>query len=529
MSFLAEAGYLLSSSLDYRQTLAQLARLSVPDLADWCSVDMLSEEGDRIERLAVAHVDPAMAAWAQELGDRYPPRLDSPYGVPKVLRTGEADFVPTIDDELLVAASEGDEEFLALVRKLELRSAITVPLAARDRVLGALSLVRTRSAPAYTETELGLALELARRAGQAVDNALLLRQTQRAADAARALAHVADAVVLVDEGGFVRYWNAAAERMLGPAAVDVLGRRGADAERVREIVGAIPLAEDAPGITIPLASPDGERWLSVRVTRFDHGAVYALRDVTGEHQLERLRSEFVATASHELRTPLAAVYGAIRSLRRTDVVITDEQREAFLAMIETEAEKLRSLVDQLLVVGQLDANAVKAELRAVQLGPVVGEVVRAARVTAPPAISFEIDVDGAAPALADPELLRQILGNLVDNAVKYSPSGGVVAIATRTDGDHVTLTVADQGLGIPLHAQPHIFEKFFRVDPELRRGVGGTGLGLYIASELARRIGGRLAVDSADGEGSTFSIELRAAPRSDRAAAEAEQRLAGLG
>jgi PAS domain S-box-containing protein len=509
MSFLAEAGYLLASSLDYRETLAQLAQLVVPRLADWCSVDMLSEDGTQLERLAVAHTDPEMVAWAQELGERYPPRLDSPYGVPKVLRTQEPDLIAELSDELLEAAVQGDEELLAIIRRLELRSAITVPLVARGRSLGALSLIRSDTDRLYTESDLELAVEVARRAAQAVDNALLFRQAQWQANAARALAHVAEAVVLLDESGEIRYWNPAAERLTALPADDVVGRRAVDVVGGwDELAARVPLEIDAPPTTLPLLTPRGERWLSVLGTRFERGRVYALRDVTAERELERVRSDFVATASHELRTPLAAIYGAIRTLRRDDVEVPDEQRELFLEMIEAEAERLRGIVGQLLVAGQLDADSLNVVVRRVPVRGLVEDVVASARLDAPESIVFRQVLEDDLAVVADEDLARQVLRNLVDNAVKYSPGGGEVSLRAELAGARVAITVTDCGLGIPEEAQARIFEKFFRVDPELTRGVGGTGLGLYIASELTRRMSGRLSVTSTLGEGSEFVFEL---------------------
>jgi PAS domain S-box-containing protein len=510
-AFLARAGYLLSSSLDYRRTLSEIARLAVPDLADWCSVDMLSEDGTQIERLAVAHVDPAMVAWAQELGDRYPPDLDSPYGVANALRTGVPEFIPSIADELLVAASDGDDELLTLLRRLELRSAITVPLVARGRPLGALSLVRSEGSPLYTKADLELAVELALRAAQAVDNALLLRETQRQADAARALSYVADGVVLVDDAGVIRHWNAAAERLTGLSADGVIGQPGERFPPWAELVENVPVEPAAPVTVLPFSHGGVERWLSVRAVGFDEGVVFAFRDVTADRELERLRSEFVATASHELRTPLASVYGAIRSLRRTDVDIPAEQREQFMSMIESESEKLRALVDQLLIAGQLDAGAVDVSIRPVELAAVVDDVVRAAAISAHEAVALRPSVDEGLAVLADAGLLRQVLANLVDNAVKYSPAGGVVEVGARRAGDRVIVSVVDSGIGIPADQQRRIFEKFFRVDPALRSGVGGTGLGLYIAKELTEQMRGRMTVESALGAGSTFTVDLPAA------------------
>src|ERR687886_551467 len=171
--FLSEAGATLSSSLDYRTTLASVARLAVPRLADWCAVDIVEEEGS-LERLAVEHEDPQKVQLAHELQERYPPDPEAPQGVAQVVRSGQAQFYPDITDEMLVASAR-DAEHLRLMREIGFVSVIFVPLVARGRTLGAITLVSAESGRRYGQAELELAEELARRAALAVDNARLYR------------------------------------------------------------------------------------------------------------------------------------------------------------------------------------------------------------------------------------------------------------------------------------------------------------------------------------------------------------------
>lgn len=175
--FLAEAGEVLSSSLDYRATLSNVARLAVPTLADWCGVDVLEEDGS-VERLAVAHQDPQKVELAHELQERYPPDPDAPYGVHQVLRTGEAQMMSEIPPELIERAAR-DEKHREMLRQLGLNSYMTIPLIARHRTLGAITLVYAESGRRYGEQDLGLAKDLARRAALAVDNSRLYGQAQR--------------------------------------------------------------------------------------------------------------------------------------------------------------------------------------------------------------------------------------------------------------------------------------------------------------------------------------------------------------
>jgi PAS domain S-box-containing protein len=511
MTFLAEASELLASSLDYNHTLRQLAQLSVPGLADWCTIDMVGPNGE-IERLAVAHEDPEKVRWAYELQDRYPPDPDAPTGVPQVLRTGQPEFFPELPQELLDEAIGDDEELRRIIDELGLKSTICVPLVARSRTLGALTLIAAETHPPYTQADLALAIELARRAAVAVDNAGLYREAERGANAARALAYVADGVALLDTDGRVRHWNPAAASITGVAEEEALDRLVTEVvpawDALTSHVPLVPPGGAARPVTVPIVLGGRERWVSVSGVEFGDGTVYALQDVTEEHVLEKTRSDFVATASHELRTPLAAVYGAVRTLRRDDVELSDYDRTQFLEMIESEATRLAKIVDQILLAGQLDADAVDLELTECDPQRVAAGVIESAAMHVPKSISLDLDVDGAQPIRCDENKLRQVLVNLVDNAVKYSPKGGRVELRVRSENGSCLIEVADEGLGIPAEERDRIFEKFYRLDPQQTQGVGGSGLGLYICRELVERMEGRLHVESEPGKGSRFTVEL---------------------
>jgi PAS domain S-box-containing protein len=176
--FLAEASTVLASSLDYEVTLRSVAQLAVPHLADWCVVH-IAEAGQPLKQLALTHIDPAKVEWAKELGVRYPPDLNVPLGVPNVLRTGKSEYYPEIDDALLVQTAR-DEDHLRILRQVSMKSAMLVPLTARNRTLGVISFVASESHPPYTAADLALAEDLARRAALAVDNAMLFAEAHRA-------------------------------------------------------------------------------------------------------------------------------------------------------------------------------------------------------------------------------------------------------------------------------------------------------------------------------------------------------------
>ena len=242
--------------------------------------------------------------------------------------------------------------------------------------------------------------------------------------------------------------------------------------------------------------------------RWVHGALERLRE------LDRLKNEFIAVVSHELRTPLASVYGAAMTLQRPE--LTEQGRESLFSVIYAESSRLARLVDQVLWASRLESGRSEAALESCDPTELTAEVVEAARAHLPPGLALELHAALPLPAVAaDREKVQQVLVNLIENAVKYSPDGGRVAVALDGVNGRVRFAVEDEGLGIPVAEQERIFEKFHRLDPDLTRGVSGTGLGLYICRELVQRMNGRIWVESRVGEGSTFTFELPVAEPAD--------------
>src|SRR6476619_5127342 len=231
--------------------------------------------------------------------------------------------------------------------------------------------------------------------------------------------------------------------------------------------------------------------------------------MTEEHAVEQLKSDFVSTVSHELRTPLAAIYGAALTLQRDDVSLEDSQRSGLLDVISSEADRLARIVNDILWASRLDSGQMGIAIEKCDAEAITTQVATALRAHLPVGISLDVDAEPDLPAVAaDPDKLRQVLTNLVDNAIKYSPDGGHVYVLVKRSGNRIRFRVQDEGLGVPPTEQARIFEKFFRLDPQLTRGVGGTGLGLYICRELVQRMHGRIGVSSDGRTGSSFWVEL---------------------
>jgi PAS domain S-box-containing protein len=510
-SFLLEAGDVLGSSLAYRDTLSRVAELAVARVSDWCTVHIVEPDGS-VSEVAVAHSDPEQVAFARELQERYPPDPNAETGVIAVIRSGEGELVPEITDSMIEAAVV-DELQRDLLRQLELRSYMCVPLPGRDRTLGAITFVSSEPGRAYGVSDLRLAEELARRAAAAIENARLYREAEQRADAARALASIGDGVLLLDRSGRVRLWNAAAERITGLSERDLLGKEIANAvPGWHEIDRRIPVAGagEAPMVeSVPLDLGGREVWLSLSAVGFEDGVVFAFRDLTEERKLETMRQDLVATVSHELRTPLAAIYGAALTLRREDVELENEMRDTLLRVIAEEAARLGEIVNDLLLASQLDSGKLRVQIEPCDPLEIVRSELEAARAHAPDSVALSLESPDDLPVVsADASQLRQVVANLIDNAIKYSPAGGPVTVSLGTDNGHVRLAVSDTGIGIPPEERRRIFEKFYRLDPEMTGGIGGTGLGLYICRELVRRIDGRIWVEANGGRGSTFVVEI---------------------
>jgi PAS domain S-box-containing protein len=341
------------------------------------------------------------------------------------------------------------------------------------------------------------------------------RELQRArsdaesrARAALALAHVNDGVLLVTTEGRVEVINPAAERIFDVRAVEAVGRLVADVVPGWAAVEAhTPTGQAGARATpavIPLTSGGHELWLAVAaLDAGEGGVVYTFRDVTTEHALERLRAEVVAVVSHELRTPLTSVYGSAQTLLAHYDSLDDATRRQLLEMIVQQADRLAEIVDRILVTNRLDTQEVEVRTEALDAAGVIDAVLDAL----PAAERGRVVVEAPAGARARGEAaaVRQILVSLVDNALKYSDD----AVLVRVEQAETTVrfTVVDSGPGVPPPEREKIFDRFYRLDPDQRRGVGGLGLGLYIARQLTERLGGTIEL-LPGGTGTTIVVVL---------------------
>jgi len=393
-----------------------------------------------------------------------------------------------------------------------------VPLSGPEGSLAGVLAVYGSRPRTWRPEEIQALLALAGNTSAALANAELYSRVSLEKERSVAiLANIADGIVAVDRDGEVVLWNAAAEEITGVPQEEAIGRTTVQVLQ-RQLEAGEDEARSGQRLVSILRGGE-EVWLSLSeaVMRDPLGGVagriFAFRDISADRMVEHVKSDFVAAVSHELRTPLTSIYGFAATLLRQDIPFGEEERRTFLGYIASESERLTEIVDELLNVARLDAGDLQVELGRIDVGSVVSEVVGTVEESdVLDGHRFEIDLpDEPLAAEADRDKVRQVFSILVENALRYSPQGGKVTVGARRNDDRVEVRVVDEGMGIPAAERERIFRKFYRAESAARDGAAGTGLGLFIAKELVNAMGGRIWVDSTEGQGSSFAFELPAA------------------
>ncbi len=404
LRLLYEVSRVLAGSLDYDTTLTRVAELMVPALADGCIVHVVQEDG-ALQRLALIHGDPAMESVARELERRYPPGAAGIGGVAAVVRTGQSLLYAEVSEAGRIARAS-DPDHLRLLQATGSRSAMIVPLVARERTLGAISFLSARPDRRYGNADLQLAEELARGAALAIDNARLYHKA-----------------------------------------------------RVSLAVG----------------------------------------------------NEVLSLISHDLLQPLAAISSSAELLQ--DDAGNDTHESAWLvARIDSAARRMTLMINDLLDVARQQAG-LPLELHALtmDLAPLVRNQVEAYQKTTE---RHQIHLDMLAPELVsrwDKSRLERVVGNLLSNAIRYSPDGGDISVVLSREsdaaGEWARLVVRDTGVGIPSEDLPRIFEGFFR-GRNVAGQISGSGIGLLAARQIVEQHGGVLTIESAEGVGTVAAVRL---------------------
>ncbi len=338
-----------------------------------------------------------------------------------------------------------------------------------------------------------------------IDGILLSDANGEVQLANRPMVSMSRAVGMSFEGHVVDRLLSIEDRIADPdayrAAMERL-REGSDESTFDEFED-VPTGRVYQGFTAPVRDDNG-RFL---------GRVWTLRDVSQQRELDRLKDEFVATVSHELRTPLTSMMGFLEMIREGEAGETTAEQKRFLAIVYRSSERLQRLVGDLLFVARLDANGLQLHFATMDVVAVVGEAVES---VAPLARSRDLELQAelqpVPPVTGDSERLAQLVGNLISNALKFTPRGGRVTVRTFTDERSAVIEVEDTGVGIPAGEQSRLFQRFFRSSTATEQAIPGTGLGLVISRAIAEAHGGRISVDSEAGVGTRFRVELPLEP-----------------
>ncbi|MFL5804019.1 MAG: response regulator [Roseiflexaceae bacterium] len=546
--FLAKASTLLATSLDYEITLDRVAHLAVPDLADWCAVHMLEADGT-IQRLAVAHVDPAKATLARERTGRYPLDPNAPHIVPQVLRTGRSELYTEVPDSLLIASAR-DAEHLEILRLLGFKSYICAPLMARGRTLGAITVAVSESGRRYDEHDLALAEELAHRIAVAIDNARLyrvaqeeiaerkqveaaLRQSEERFAKAFLASPAAMSISRLSDGSFIDT-NASYQRLFGYHRDELIGQSGVEVgiytspEQRATLVRMLHDQGAVRETDLMLHAKSGElRNVLFSAETIELGGeaciLVIIIDITDRkrleaqfHQAQKMESigQLAGSVAHDFNNLLTVISGyaelALRTLPPVAVA-----REDLQEIVKT-AGRAAALTRQLLTFARKQI----IEPQVLKLNDLIGEIDKLLRRL----IGEDIDLvtllsTDPGQVKVDPGQIEQVLVNLAVNARDAMPNGGKLTIETHNvvldhhytqqhldviPGPYVLVAVSDTGSGMDAETQGRIFEPFFTTKGPER----GTGLGLATCYGIVKQHGGHIWVYSELQQGTTFKIYL---------------------
>ena len=318
------------------------------------------------------------------------------------------------------------------------------------------------------------------------------------------LVALAEAVVLIDDQHQIEWWNPAAEKLLGISPLD-RGRNLLAILRQPNFIEYFKHSDQAPdGIRLQVKM-DEEHYVQVKLTRFGgESRLLVAYDITRMHNLEQMRKDFVDNISHELRTPLTVLSGYIETFTDQDD-ITPRWKRAFTQM-QSQTKRMNALVNDLLLLSNLENNKKVAKNQIIDMANLMNQIFDDARAyNLDYGHTLNLDIDSHCDLIGSDMEIASAFSNLITNAIKYTPKGGIITIGWHEDGDHAYFTVQDTGIGINPKHLPRLTERFYRVDSARSRQTGGTGLGLAIVKHVLMQHGAHLEISSKENEGSTFT------------------------
>ncbi|MDQ1711087.1 MAG: two-component system, OmpR family, phosphate regulon sensor histidine kinase PhoR [Frankiaceae bacterium] len=380
-----------------------------------------------------------------------------------------------------------------------LHTLLVIPSVGQGEVRGALYTLFAQPGRHLTAAEIDVATLLAGHAGAALANAATHAEVVRARDHEQAVIDgMADGMAVLGPDGAVSAWNAAAAALTGLPAAAVTG-------------GPLPFPVGPPRVPTDHRLPDG-RWIEVLTSPLDGETVVGFRDITKAKALDEAKDLFLATTSHELRTPITVIKGYVAVLAQSWQRLTDTERGDALAAVADRTDALVALVDHLLLGARAGAARYSLETAAFDLEPAVRGAAEGFR-TVSELHRIVVDVAaGLPPVLGDPTSVEPVVGQLLENALKYSPRGGEVRVVVRGGDGYAVVDVLDRGVGIPAGTEDMLFTRFFQAGPVDRREYAGMGLGLHIVRQLVEAQGGTVHAANREDGGARIGFTLPYAP-----------------
>jgi len=413
---------------------------------------------------------------------------------------------------------------------LHIQNGVTVPLVIEKRdeenrvidrtTIGVLHAFNKRHGEDFNDEDVRLLERMARNVGSIIANLQLYREViEEREELLQTFESLSAGLILVSAEGRLSQINATA-RALFALGNDAIGKSAAELIPVPELHEVLTIARETPDggkREIQVSYGNNDRIYEVQAAEVrgedgkDLGVVAILNDVTEMRNIDKMKSSFVAMASHELRTPLTAIKGFVRTLLDGEEYFGQEERHEFHTIIDQECDRLRRLIDDLLNTARIESGeSLKPNYTRFELQPILEKAVMIQK-QATTKHELILDVQNELPTtiIGDEDKLDQILTNLLNNAIKYSPNGGKITVHARTEGDTLLVGIEDQGLGIPKDHLTKVFEKFHRVNNEDNRKIYGTGLGLYLVHHLVCQVHmGQIWAESELGQGSTFWFRI---------------------
>lgn len=424
-----------------------------------------------------------------------------------------------------------------LVSLLRVENGITVPLVIEKRdeenrvvertKIGVLHAFNKRHGEDFNDEDVRLLERMARNVGSIIANLQLYREVlEEREELLQTFESLTSGLILVTPEGRISQMNASARGIFNLGS-EVVGKQYDPAiteGKLAEFIARGLKGEDPAALEISTTVANVERVFHVQGTTVQNedgrslGYVVILNDMTEQKNLDRMKSSFVAMASHELRTPLTAIKGFVSTLIEDDTFELEDRRE-FYQIIDHECDRLTRLINDLLNTARIEANeSLRPHYSKVNIEELIEKAVVIQRQASTKHNVFA-KIEGTLPTIiGDEDKLDQILTNLLNNAIKYSPAGGDVVIHAKVDGDHIVIGIEDHGIGIPADHLSRVFEKFHRVHNEDNRKIYGTGLGLFLVKHLVEQVHlGKIWVESEVGKGSMFLFRIPVALDMDHA------------